>query len=517
MKLDRSKYLESRSLRPTKLFLAIVAVNLLLGLFVWLFPKDGITLSSTFKLKFISFDELVGDDKSGHREVNLDSILAGINPKLNAEIAGTVVHIANAQTDTVLNSDIETVREVLVGFKEVPNYRRIQIPVNNPNALKSLQNGLINESKTKVIRILHYGDSQLEGDRISDYFRNKLQKVYGGQGPGIVLPNEPAATSRQSVFVSHSKNMRKHAFYINGSTRTDGKYGIGGSSFTFDGNYSSFLKWTYDEAKNSIQPAFSSKKQEQSYLIFRNGSKSYLSVRQYARITLLYENDEVSQLQLTCDNSVNNYNLKPSDGLGVQQWDLKTDKELRLDFTNGKFPLIYGVALDGTSGVAVDNFPMRGSSAIGFNKMSQGLYRKQLEALNVRAIILQYGINVIPTVRSNYGYYRTLFTKQLQSIKAANPGVSILVIGPSDMSKNDGGTMVSYGNIPLLRDAMREAALSSGCCFWDLYEAMGGENSMVAWVNDGLAQKDYTHFSYKGSKYISEMLFDALMEKVNKQ
>ncbi|MFY9282243.1 MAG: hypothetical protein WAO92_09590 [Bacteroidia bacterium] len=517
MKLDRSKYLESRSLRPTKLFLAIVAVNLLLGLFVWLFPKDGITLSSTFKLKFISFDELVGDDKSGHREVNLDSILAGINPKLNAEIAGTVVHIANAQTDTVLNSDIETVREVLVGFKEVPNYRRIQIPVNNPNALKSLQNGLINESKTKVIRILHYGDSQLEGDRISDYFRSKLQKVYGGQGPGIVLPNEPAATSRQSVFVSHSKNMRKHAFYINGSTRTDGKYGIGGSSFTFDGNYSSFLKWTYDEAKNSIQPAFSSKKQEQSYLIFRNGSKSYLSVRQYARITLLYENDEVSQLQLTCDNSVNNYNLKPSDGLGVQQWDLKTDKELRLDFTNGKFPLIYGVALDGTSGVAVDNFPMRGSSAIGFNKMSQGLYRKQLEALNVRAIILQYGINVIPTVRSNYGYYRTLFTKQLQSIKAANPGVSILVIGPSDMSKNDGGTMVSYGNIPLLRDAMREAALSSGCCFWDLYEAMGGENSMVAWVNDGLAQKDYTHFSYKGSKYISEMLFDALMEKVNKQ
>jgi len=494
-----------------------VAVNLLLGLFVWLFPKDGITLSSTFKLKFISFDELVGDDKSGHREVNLDSILAGINPKLNAEIAGTVVHIANAQTDTVLNSDIETVREVLVGFKEVPNYRRIQIPVNNPNALKSLQNGLINESKTKVIRILHYGDSQLEGDRISDYFRSKLQKVYGGQGPGIVLPNEPAATSRQSVFVSHSKNMRKHAFYINGSTRTDGKYGIGGSSFTFDGNYSSFLKWTYDEAKNSIQPAFSSKKQEQSYLIFRNGSKSYLSVRQYARITLLYENDEVSQLQLTCDNSVNNYNLKPSDGLGVQQWDLKTDKELRLDFTNGKFPLIYGVALDGTSGVAVDNFPMRGSSAIGFNKMSQGLYRKQLEALNVRAIILQYGINVIPTVRSNYGYYRTLFTKQLQSIKAANPGVSILVIGPSDMSKNDGGTMVSYGNIPLLRDAMREAALSSGCCFWDLYEAMGGENSMVAWVNDGLAQKDYTHFSYKGSKYISEMLFDALMEKVNKQ
>ena len=160
---------------------------------------------------------------------------------------------------------------------------------------------------------------------------------------------------------------------------------------------------------------------------------------------------------------------------------------------------------------------MRGSSAVGFNKMSQELYHKQLEVLNVRAIILQYGINVIPNIRSDYEYYKSLLTKQLQSIRAANPGVSILVIGPSDMSKNEGGTMVSYSNIPLVRDAMREAALSSGCCFWDLYEAMGGENSMVAWVNKGLAQKDYTHFSYKGSKYISEMLFDALMEKVNKQ
>ena len=517
MKLDRSKYLESRSLRPTKLFLAIVAVNLLLGTIVWLFPKEGIQLSSTFKFKFITLDELMGDDKSTHKEVNLDSVLAGINPKSNSEIADTLSPIANVQIGTVLNSDTVAAREAMASLKEVPYYRRIQIPKSNPGALKALQNGLIKESKTKVVRILHYGDSQLEGDRISDYFRNKLQKVYGGQGPGIVLPNEPAATSRQSVFVSHSKNMRKHAFYINGSTRTDGKYGIGGSSFTFDGDYTSFLKWTYDDTKKSVQPAFSNKKQEQSYLIFRNGSKSYLSVRQYARITLLYENDEVSQLQLTCDNNVNNYNLKPSDGLGVQQWDLNTDKELIFDFINGKFPLIYGVALDGTSGVAVDNFPMRGSSAIGFNKMSQGLYRKQLEALNVRAIILQYGINVIPNVRSDYGYYKSLFTKQLQSIKAVNPGVSILVIGPSDMSKNEAGTMVSYTNIPLIRDAMREAALSSGCCFWDLYEAMGGENSMVAWVNEGLAQKDYTHFSYKGSKYISEMLFDALMEKVNQQ
>jgi lysophospholipase L1-like esterase len=103
----------------------------------------------------------------------------------------------------------------------------------------------------------------------------------------------------------------------------------------------------------------------------------------------------------------------------------------------------------------------------------------------------------------------------LSSIKTAYPGITVIVIGPSDMSRNRGGEMVSYSNIPLIRDAMQEAALESGCCFWDLYEAMGGENSMAAWVKMGLAQKDYTHFSFKGARYVGEMLFNAIYQEIN--
>jgi len=60
--------------------------------------------------------------------------------------------------------------------------RSFQLPLNNPEALRTLLYGLKNESKSKVVRILHYGDSQLEGDRITDYFRNKIQKRFGGKG-----------------------------------------------------------------------------------------------------------------------------------------------------------------------------------------------------------------------------------------------------------------------------------------------------------------------------------------------
>ena len=39
---------------------------------------------------------------------------------------------------------------------------------------------------TTLVRIVHYGDSQIEEDRITNVFRRELQERFGGQGVGIV-------------------------------------------------------------------------------------------------------------------------------------------------------------------------------------------------------------------------------------------------------------------------------------------------------------------------------------------
>ena len=41
-------------------------------------------------------------------------------------------------------------------------------------------------SDNTAFRILHYGDSQIEMDRISSYLREQLQKLYGGSGMGLL-------------------------------------------------------------------------------------------------------------------------------------------------------------------------------------------------------------------------------------------------------------------------------------------------------------------------------------------
>jgi len=505
VKLDRNKYLESRSFKPGTLLVAILAVNLLLGFVVVFFPSEGISIGDNAKLKFVSLDELNGTSTQVSEEIDLENILKGISLSENTEEDSLGTSLAKkGRIDTTQKTDT----------KEIPFQRNIQFPPQNANALKTLIHALKYESKSKTVRILHYGDSQLEGDRITDYVRNRMQLRFGGEGPGIVLPKEPAASSRRAAFVSESKNFKKKAIYVRGATAENGMYGIGGSSFEISGAYSTFSAWMQDSASGAN---FTNEKQATAYISIKNGQSGYDIARHYSRATLLYHSDQPFQVNLRADNYVNDYVLNPAYSIGKYTWSISPQKSITLSFTKGKFPTVYGVALDGARGVAVDNFAMRGSSALGFDKINKGHYSRQLNEMNVRCVIMQYGINVVPNVRSDYSYYKNILVRQLNSIKAAYPGVSIIVIGPSDMSKNNGGQKVSYSNIPLIRDAMKEAAFETGSCFWDLYEAMGGKNSMVAWVNKGLAQKDYTHFSFKGAKYVGEMFFEAVMQEIDKE
>jgi lysophospholipase L1-like esterase len=187
--------------------------------------------------------------------------------------------------------------------------------------------------------------------------------------------------------------------------------------------------------------------------------------------------------------------------------------KVQLTVGSRKSPEFYGIALDCHTGVAVDNMPFRGSSGAEFTRMNQGLISRQLKFLNGKLIVLQFGVNVVPYIAKDYQFYESMLYSQLAALRRYNPQVSILVVGVSDMSRRINGEFVSYPNVALIRDAQRNAAFKAGCAFWDLYEAMGGENSMPSWVYNkpALANKDFTHFTARGAQLVAEMLYKALM------
>lgn len=479
----------------------------------------------TVKLKFLSKYDLLYPDTS--KVVDVDSVIGNI-----------------ATVDTSVMSIDTSKQEVF----EIEKNRFIQYPDSTRLALIAFFEALQKTAKDgDLIRIVHYGDSQLEGDRISDYIRNKFQLRFGGMGPGIVLPID-ISRSRISVRQSESKDWFKYAVFGRTKRHPKGLYGIGCSSYAYSGEYLvkigedttirkvKFAPGTVDSthtdstgkaidhgmavmAEDSfymdtvITPIYRTETTDASTLRYRTATRSFPRVRSFEQVRLLYAADSAFRLGVHVDGNYKSLAVPAKPIMGIQVLHTDTVRDgVSLSFT-GPSPLVYGVALDGKTGVAVDNFPMRGSSGTGYSMINSTLMRRQYLMSNTKLLILQYGINVIPNPQKSYGYYERMFAKELQAIRAANPGLSILVIGPSDMSRKRGGKYVSYPNVPAVRAAMKNAAFANGCAFWDLYEAMGGENSMVSWVtaDPPLANKDFTHFNSRGAAYVGEMIYAALV------
>ncbi|MBI1307814.1 MAG: hypothetical protein GC181_14520 [Bacteroidetes bacterium] len=542
MQLDSEKYHREQPVKPLSIVWMLLLLNFLLALIVFLFPDGERGLAKNFTLQFVSASDL-------------------FNPRMKAPDLDTILQgIANL-SDTS-SFDLETTMKADSLVKKPDLIKRIQYPSKDQRALNDFFQSLLALEKgdNTVYRIIHYGDSQLEGDRISDYLRNQLQLRFGGNGPGVVLPID-VSRSRVSVLQSESKDWKKYAIYGT-SHRDDGIYGIGASSYVYTGAvpvvvgkdtiirkaYDSLIskklekkikvkdttgtfptgvdsvyyveikvpqdssKFHYDTIYKNI---FGTAKSGSSWLRFRCASQSYPLVRSFNRVELIYQSEDTCRLTVQVDGKPVTLKLKPSpEAKKVSLYEGEVSDEVMINFS-GPSPVVFGVLLDGHKGIAVDNFPMRGSSGTGYTTIRRSLLSKQYALCNVKLIILQYGINVVPHPRKNYDFYERMFLAELQAIKEAAPGVSVLVIGPSDMSMKSGGEYTSYPNVPLIRNAMRNAAFKTGCAFWDLYSAMGGPNSMVSWVNanPSLASKDYTHFNARGARYVGEMLYDALLSE----
>ena len=94
-------------------------------------------------------------------------------------------------------------------------------------------------------------------------------------------------------------------------------------------------------------------------------------------------------------------------GMTEISWRLPSNVDKCAICLQGKAEL-YGISLEGSKGVAVDNVPLRGSAGTFFTEISSSLLKSSMHALNVPMIILEYGGNGVPAIKSeqNVATYR---------------------------------------------------------------------------------------------------------------
>jgi lysophospholipase L1-like esterase len=154
---------------------------------------------------------------------------------------------------------------------------------------------------------------------------------------------------------------------------------------------------------------------------------------------------------------------------------------------------------------------MRGTNGLIFGYMDQALLGKMYQELNTDLFLLQFGGNSVPFFKDSSSvrnYVRSL-KGQIGTLKRLRPSAAFILIGPSDMSHLENGVFVSYPLLAYCTQQLRKMSGENGVGYYDLYAAMGGNNSMPSWVEQGLAGKDYIHFSVRGASIASQLFYDA--------
>ena len=161
----------------------------------------------------------------------------------------------------------------------------------------------------------------------------------------------------------------------------------------------------------------------------------------------------------------------------------------------------YGIVLEDAGGVSVDNYSIRGNSGMALFETNSFVNQQIGQMLGYDLIVLQYGLNVMSPDVLKYDSYSKTFTRIIRYVQQCFPGASILVMGVGDRSTLRDGQFVTMPAVKGMIDAQRKAAEAAGVAFWNTFDAMGGENSMVNFVQKKWAAQDHNPVTYTQMKH----------------
>ena len=454
-------------MKARQVLLFIAGVFALLGALWLVFPADGIA-AGPLTLRYSSFERALRD--AHEKKVDVDSVLNAVDARFRM------------QEDT-----LEFYREFLF-----ENPDRIYLPENDYRYFDPVFKVMEQAgSKGRTVRVVHYGDSQIEMDRISADLREQLQERFGGSGTGMfpVVGNVPSA----SISKSASGGFVQYTMYGDSTTSRAGhnRYGIMAQVVQLSGGGTLSLRVTKNKSAREKVKSFE--------------SVSVLYGRPSQNFTVTVTSDTLKP-KAVVQNGEN--------GATLVTWHFGKPVQKASVVFKGSAEL-YGVSTDGKAGVAVDNIPLRGCSGTIFTRISQPLMTDCMDLTDACLIILQFGGNYMPVAKSTkiIETYQANIEKQIRYFQEAAPDARILFIGPSDMGKSVNGRIVTWPRLPEMVDSLKATALRNEVAYWDLYRMMGGENSMGQWVkhSPALAGPDYIHFTTAGAQVVGETLANSFL------
>ena len=359
------------------------------------------------------------------------------------------------------------------------------------DALSAFRQGL-EEVDRRTVRVVHYGDSQIEEDRMTQTLRRHLQALYGGGGVGMLPLHQtiPTRTIKQTLTINgirqtSQQGPRRHLVYgPKAQRREDGVYGAMGQVAIIGDT----ALQRQDSAVLHVEPM---------------GKKPH-SETYFNRLRLWAKGD------FRC--YVNGQPFIDSSATILPLADSTTSCDLALV----GFGEVYAVSLETEKGVIVDNVPMRGCTGTIFTDIDSTQLATFYRETNTRLIIMQFGGNAIPFNEQPSTIAGTVqsLRKQVRYLRQCAPEASIIFVGPGDMLTLIDGEATTYPLLPYMDRLLRKMAAEEHIAYFSLYEMMGGKESMLRWQKNGWAGSDGVHFTRRGAEIAGEKLSEYILSNL---
>lgn len=470
--------------RPHITLAVLTSIGLACALLMFVFPAEGIQLG-LFRLKFKTWNNSA--DSLGERKIDdVEKYLAQFD---------SLAMVADSLRNDSLKSSLQ--RPVSIAA--------LQFKDGDSSPFFTFFHALDSASGSQKIHVYHFGDSQIETDRMTGMIREKLQQQFGGHGPGLTSPLPVTASS--NIVQSQSSNWKRYTSYgFDDGNVNHNRFGV----------MCSFARFTPSRKKTDIDSTMD----VEAWLEFRPSGMSQPHCKTYNQAIMYFGNHQFP-FTLSVYHEKNllwQKRIETSPQMQILSWPVTASQEkLKFQFVGSDSPDVYALSFQDSTGVAVSNIALRGNDGSAMSKTNGTEIHTTFQHLGSDLIILQFGGNAIPYLKgeqsaANYG---KSFQSWIRNIKSYAPHAAILVVGPSDMSTSIDGVYQTWPYLEKVRDGMKEAAFNEHCAFWDMYEVMGGRNSMISWVtnNPPYAGPDYTHFTPAGAKKMAELLYKAINDE----
>lgn len=468
-------------------FISLVAV---LSLVCLLMPRGENTpklavWGDTITLRFPSIEEVLSAKSDS--SISVEDLLANREQSMKmGQLPDSVLEARRklmAAADSLRIKDSLAVADTIAFYQKffAENPSKFVCPDSNPKFIVEVMQSLRKGAKAGIVSVFHYGDSQIEGDRITNYIRRHMQKKLGGSGIGLV----PPVGAVPSISWVQTAQDSVERYVADGTLKQSAK----------NNNYGALAQVTHLFGKGTL-----------------NFKITYAGKRATSSVKLYCSTKKGFSVTLT-PNGGNGITKKVEPGdCQVVEW--KLESPLTEDFfinLKGDAEL-FALSLLGDKGINVTNVGLRGSSGTYFTKITPEAFKYIHKDLNTKLVLLEFGGNATPylsTEKRLNDYYQSM-QAQINYIKKNVPNAKIILIGPADMSESVDGKLQTYRNLESTIETLRKCALDNGCAFWNMYDVMGGRNSMQSWVDQNMAASDYIHFSKKGADRIAKLFVESL-------